>query len=63
MAGGALLLADVAGRLATTADGGRSFRRLAHQQPVQVTGLADIGQHKLVLVGPRGATVAAFAAP
>jgi photosystem II stability/assembly factor-like uncharacterized protein len=57
MADGALLLADMGGRLATTADGGRSFRTLVQKQTLPVTGLADIGDGKLVLVGPRGATV------
>jgi photosystem II stability/assembly factor-like uncharacterized protein len=57
MADGALLLADMGGRLAKTADGGRSFRTLVQKQPVPVTGLAEIGDGKLVLVGPRGAIV------
>ncbi len=57
MADGALLLADVGGRLAATSDGGRSFRKVVLEQPVPVTGLAEIGDGRLALVGPRGATV------
>jgi photosystem II stability/assembly factor-like uncharacterized protein len=57
MADGALLLADVGGRLAATSDGGRSFRKVIQKQLVPVTGLAEIGDARLVLVGPRGATV------
>lgn len=61
-ADGALLLADVGGRMATTRDGGRSFHELASRQAVPVTGVVDIGDGKLVVVGPRGATVVESAA-
>ena len=58
LADGTLLLADAGGRLASTVDGGRSFRKLVLKQAMPVTGLAEIGDARLVLVGPRGVAVA-----
>ena len=63
LADGALLLADAGGRLASTNDGGRSFRKVVLGQSLPVTGLAEIDNARLVLVGPRGVTVADPAAP
>jgi photosystem II stability/assembly factor-like uncharacterized protein len=63
MADGALLLADAGGRLASTNDGGRSFRKVVLKQSMPITGLAELDDARLVLVGPRGVTVADSAAP
>jgi photosystem II stability/assembly factor-like uncharacterized protein len=58
LADGTLLLADAGGRLASSVDGGRSFRKLVLKQSMPVTGIAEIGDARLVLVGPRGVAVA-----
>ena len=63
LADGALLLADAGGRLSSTSDGGRTFRKVVLKQTIPVTGLAGIDDARLVLVGPRGVTVADSAAP
>jgi len=60
-ADGAVLLADAGGRVSASTDGGRTFTKLTLKQSVPVTGLVDIGEARLVLVGPRGATVAEIA--
>jgi photosystem II stability/assembly factor-like uncharacterized protein len=59
---GALLLADAGGRLVSTA-AGVQFRKVALKQSVAVTGLVEIGVGRIMLVGPRGATVAEIVAP
>jgi len=59
---GALLLADAGGRVASSTDGGRTFSKLALKQAVPLTGIADIGDGKLALVGPRGVAVSDTAA-
>jgi photosystem II stability/assembly factor-like uncharacterized protein len=51
---GATLLADVGGRVMRSTDDGRSFAALALKQPMPLTGIADVGDGKLALVGPRG---------
>ncbi|HEY2907109.1 MAG TPA: YCF48-related protein [Vicinamibacterales bacterium] len=56
-AGGALLLADAGGRVARSDDGGRTFSKMIVKQPVPLTGIADMGDAKLALVGPRGVAV------
>jgi photosystem II stability/assembly factor-like uncharacterized protein len=55
---GALLLADGAGRIASSIDGGRTFTPLTVRPSSPITGLADVGGGYLALVGPRGATLA-----
>lgn len=60
---GAVLVADAGGRVASSADGGRTFQKLALKQAVPVTGLAVIAEGRLALVGPRGVVVAETAAP
>ena len=62
LADGALLLADTGGRLVSTSDGGRSFRKVVLRQSQPVTGLAESDDARLVLVGPTGVTVADSAA-
>jgi photosystem II stability/assembly factor-like uncharacterized protein len=54
---GRLLLADAGGRVSSSTDG-RTFTALALQYPTPIAGLVDAGNGKLVLVGPRGASVA-----
>ncbi len=56
-ASNATLLADVGGRIAATDDGGRTFRKLTLKQPVPLAALADTGQGRLALAGPRGVAV------
>jgi len=59
---GATLLADVGGRIAATDDGGRTFRALALKQPMPLTGLADAGEGRLAVTGPRGVATTETAA-
>jgi photosystem II stability/assembly factor-like uncharacterized protein len=54
---GATLLADVGGRIVSSTDGGRTFSQLTVKQPMPLTAIAEIGDGKLALVGPRGAAV------
>jgi photosystem II stability/assembly factor-like uncharacterized protein len=58
---GATLLADAGGRLATSSDDGRTFSKVALKQPMPVTGIADLGDGKLALVGPRGVSIGEIA--
>ena len=58
LASGVLLLADTGGRVAATADGGRTFTAVKLEQTTPLTGLVDAGGDRLVMVGPRGAAVA-----
>lgn len=57
-ASGALLLADAGGRIARSADGGRTFDKVALKQASPLTGIADLGDGRLALVGPRGVAIA-----
>jgi photosystem II stability/assembly factor-like uncharacterized protein len=59
---GALLLADAGGRVSSSMDGGRTFTKMTLKQAMPLTGIADAGAGKLVLVGPRGVTVTEMAA-
>jgi photosystem II stability/assembly factor-like uncharacterized protein len=54
---GATLLVDVAGRVASSSDGGRTFTKLALKQPMPATGIVEVADGKLAVVGPRGAAV------
>lgn len=54
---GRVLLADAGGRVSSSTDG-RTFTPLALQYPTPIAGLVDAGNGKLVLVGPRGASLA-----
>ncbi len=60
---GRVLLADAGGRLAVGDAAARSFRRLPAAQALPLAGLADAGPGRVLLTGPRGATVAALSAP
>jgi photosystem II stability/assembly factor-like uncharacterized protein len=55
---GRLLLADASGRVAASADGGRSFEPLKLRPALPITGFADMGGGWLAVVGPRGAALA-----
>jgi photosystem II stability/assembly factor-like uncharacterized protein len=57
---GRLVLADAAGRIAATTDG-HTFAPVAVKQAPPIAGLADAGNGDLVLVGPRGASLAPWA--
>ena len=56
------MLADVGGRVAVTDDGGRTFRLVALGQRMPLTGLADAGDGRIALTGPRGIVVTEAAA-
>jgi photosystem II stability/assembly factor-like uncharacterized protein len=56
---GATLLADAGGRIARSTDGGRTFARLDVTPALPLAGIADAGNGKLALAGPRGVAVAA----
>ena len=55
--GGALLLADVGGRLALSDATGRDFRIVPLKQAMPLAGIADAGNGRVALAGPRGVAV------
>ena len=57
MPDGTLTLADVSGRLASSADGGATWKPAATSAGTMIAGLTDMGNGALALVGPRGITV------
>jgi len=57
MPDGTLTLADVSGRLASSADGGAAWKPAATSAGTMIAGLIDMGNGALALVGPRGITV------
>jgi photosystem II stability/assembly factor-like uncharacterized protein len=59
---GALLLADAGGRLALGNAAGRDFKPVAVTPPMPLAGVADAGNGRLALVGPRGVAVVALPA-
>ena len=54
---GALLLADASGRIAVSDAAGREFRIVPLTQPTPLAGIADAGDGRIALVGPRGVAV------
>ena len=58
---GATLLADVGGRVVTSSDGGQTFKKVTLNDAMPLTGIADAGEGRLALVGPRGVAVTAMA--
>ena len=60
---GATLLGDVGGRVIATDDGGRTFRPVALKQSVPLTGMAEAGEGRLALTGPRGVSVTEAGVP
>jgi len=55
---GALLLADAGGRIAVSDASGREFRLVPVKPAMPIAGLANAGNGRLALVGPRGVAVA-----
>jgi photosystem II stability/assembly factor-like uncharacterized protein len=60
---GAMLLADQGGRVATSADGGVTWNAVPLKTPMPLAGIADAGNGRLALVGPRGVAVVDLNAP
>jgi photosystem II stability/assembly factor-like uncharacterized protein len=56
---GLIALVDAGGRIAASSDGGKTFERVQATPTVPMTGAAEIGNHRYVVVGPRGVTVVA----
>jgi photosystem II stability/assembly factor-like uncharacterized protein len=54
---GTTILADVGGRLAASTDGAQTFTRMTLKNPMPLTAIADLGEGRLALTGPRGVTV------
>jgi len=61
-AGDGLLLADAAGRVVQSTDGGRSFTRLSLTRAAPTAGVAILDARRLALVGPRGVSIVEVAA-
>jgi photosystem II stability/assembly factor-like uncharacterized protein len=59
---GMLFVADVGGRIAGSADGGRTFRVLPVKNTMPLAGIASAGPGRLALAGVRGVLVAEFTA-
>jgi photosystem II stability/assembly factor-like uncharacterized protein len=55
---GEVLLADAGGRIVASEDGGKNYQKVAVKNPIPLTGIADAGNGRLALVGPRGVAVA-----
>jgi len=51
------VLADMGGRLAISSDGGRTFKPLTLPKSMILAGIADAGNGRVALVGPRGVAV------
>ena len=54
---GTLFLADTGGRVVASIAGGRAFKALPIKNPMPIAGIADAGEGKLAIAGPRGAAV------
>ncbi|HKE38528.1 MAG TPA: YCF48-related protein [Casimicrobiaceae bacterium] len=54
---GTIILADVGGRLAASTDGAQTFTRMTLKNPMPLTAIADLGEGRLALTGPRGVAV------
>jgi photosystem II stability/assembly factor-like uncharacterized protein len=59
---GALVLADVGGRLVSSTDSGQTFAKLVLKNPTPLTALADAGDNRFAVTGPRGVAVTEAAA-
>ena len=51
---GTLFMADIGGRVVASIDGGRTFKARPIKNPMPLAGIADAGDGKLALAGPRG---------
>jgi photosystem II stability/assembly factor-like uncharacterized protein len=60
--GGALALADAGGRVAVSDAAGRDFKPVALKPSLPLASIADAGDGRIALVGPRGVTVTALPA-
>ena len=56
---GATVIADAGGRVVRSVDGGRTFAPLSLTSSMPLASVADAGDGKLALAGPRGVTVTA----
>jgi len=56
---GAIVLADVGGRIARSVDGGRTFAPVKLDRTLPLAGIAETSDGRLARVGPLGAAVAA----
>jgi len=59
---GATVLADVGGRLAVSTDGAQTFAPMTLKNPMPLTAIADVGEGRFALTGPRGVAVSDAAA-
>jgi photosystem II stability/assembly factor-like uncharacterized protein len=59
---GVFVLADAGGRIAVSQDSGLAFKVVPLANPTPIAGIADAGEGRLALVGPRGVTVTALPA-
>jgi len=57
-----IALADVSGRIVISTDAGREWKPVALPNSMVLAGIADAGDGRLALVGPRGVTVAPITA-
>lgn len=60
---GTIVLIDAGGRVAASGDGGRTFVDVPLPANIPVTGVAEIGNGRYALVGPRGVAVVARKQP
>ena len=54
---GSLVLADAGGRLAASTDAGLTFARMTLKNPMPLTAIADVGEGRFALTGPRGVAI------
>ena len=58
-----IVLADVGGRLALSDNAGRDFKPATVSNPMPLAGIADAGNGRVALAGPRGVAVAELGVP
>ena len=54
---GGVVLADLGGRAVVSDDAGRAWKPMPLAKPMPLTGIADAGNGRMALVGPRGVAV------
>ena len=62
LARGAIVLADVSGRVAISTDAGASWKPVPLPTSMMLAGVADAGNDRVALFGPRGIVIAPLAA-